>query len=78
MNRDLAYQKKQLKKLRENANEAYESASIYTILMDLCETNGTEEVFIILHNVACDFNERELLESMFEEAKKWKHDKDSG
>ena len=31
-----------------------------------------EEVFMVLHNVASDLDQRELLESQFEKSKLWK------
>lgn len=64
------HQKKQLKHLRSGEKNAYEEASIYTILLDLAEGNGIEDVFIMLHNVACDTGCRKDLENQFERAKK--------
>ena len=70
----LIYQKKLLKKLRSGKKFAYEEASIYTVLFDLLEGNGLEETFMMLHNVASDLGARDLLESKFDEAKKWTWD----
>lgn len=65
------YQKKQLRELRSNKPDAYAEASIYTILLDLCEGNKVEDIFMMLHNVATDIGERKTLERLFREAKKW-------
>jgi len=70
--KDLGYQKKLVKKLRSGDKFAYEEASIYTILLDLCEGNGLDEVFMMLHNVASDNGERQMLEDKFKEAVEWK------
>lgn len=61
---------KQLEALRKN--EDYKNASIYTVLLDLVEGSDIEEVFMVLHNVASDLDQRELLESQFEKSKLWK------
>lgn len=71
MVKDLKFQREQVKKLRSQEKFAYEEASIYTILLDLVEGNGLDEVFMMLHNVASDLEQREELESKFEEAKMW-------
>lgn len=71
MAKDLKFQREQVKKLRSQEKYAYEEASIYTVLFDLVEGNGMEEVFMMLHNVATDLEQRKELEDMFEEAKKW-------
>lgn len=71
MTKDLKFQKEQVKNLRSGDKYAYKQASIYTVLLDLCEGNGVDEVFLMLHNVAFDLGEREQLESKFEDAKKW-------
>ena len=71
MPKDLKFQREQVKKLRSLEKFAYEEASIYTVLFDLVEGNGMEEVFMMLHNVASDLEQRKELEDMFEEAKKW-------
>jgi len=71
MSKDLKYQKKLLKKLRSGKKYAYEEAAIYTVLLDLVEGNGLEHIFMMLHSVASDLEERELLESKFEDAKTW-------
>lgn len=71
MPKDLKFQREQVKKLRSQEKYAYEEASIYTVLFDLVEGNGMEEVFMMLHNVATDLEQRKELEDMFEEAKKW-------
>lgn len=69
--KDLEFQREQVKKLRSQEKFAYEEASIYTVLFDLVEGNGLDEVFITLHNVAADLGERKQLEDKLEEAKTW-------
>lgn len=49
----------------------YEDESIYSILLDLVEGNGINEVFITLHNVASELGQRKELEGKFDDAKKW-------
>ena len=71
MAKDLKFQREQVKKLRSQEKFAYEEASIYTVLFDLVEGNGLDEVFMMLHNVATDLEQRKELEHKFEEAKKW-------
>lgn len=44
MIKDYEFQQKLLKDLRSGKKYAYENASIYTILLDLVEGNGVEEV----------------------------------
>ena len=70
MAKDLKFQREQVKKLRSQEKFAYEEASIYTVLFDLIEGNGIDEVFMMLHNVATDLGQREELENKFDEAKK--------
>ncbi|MFA5618418.1 MAG: hypothetical protein WDK95_16440 [Syntrophorhabdaceae bacterium] len=65
------FQREQVKKLHSQENSAYEKASIYTILFDLVEGNGLDEVFLTLHNLATDLEQRKELEDKFKEAKKW-------
>jgi hypothetical protein len=65
------HQKKQLKDLRSYKEGAYADASIYTILLDLVEGNGFDNVFQVLHQLSSDLGEREELEKMFDVAKKW-------
>jgi len=72
MTKDLKFQREQIKKLCSQEKFAYEEASIYTVLFDLVEGNGLDEVFMMLHNVATDLEQREELEDKFDEAKKWK------
>lgn len=71
MTKDLTFQMTQLKKLRSQEKFAYEEASIYTVLLDLVKGNGIDEVFMMLHNVASDLEQRKQLEDKFDEAKKW-------
>jgi hypothetical protein len=71
MAKDLKFQREQVKKLRSQDKFAYEEASIYTVLFDLVEGNGLDEVFMMLHNVATDLEQRDSLENKFDEAKKW-------
>lgn len=66
----LEYQRGLVEMLRSGEKNAYEDAAIYTILLDLVDENGVDEVFKILHNVATDLGELEELESRFDDAKK--------
>lgn len=74
MAKDLKSQREQVKKLRSNVEFAYQDASIYTVLLDLVEGNGIDEVFMMLHNVASDLGKREDLEKKFNESKAWEWD----
>jgi len=65
------FQRKLLKQLRSYKEGAYEDASIYTVLLDLCEGNGIDNVFQVLHMLSQDLDERDKLEALFEEAKNW-------
>lgn len=65
----MKFQRKLVKDLKSNKEFAYQDASIYTVLLDLVEGNGVDEVFMILHNVATDLKKRKELESKFEKAK---------
>lgn len=71
---DMKFQRKLLKNLRSGNKYAYEEASIYTVLFDLIEGNGVDEVFTMLHNVAADLKLRAELEEMFDKAKTWDWD----
>lgn len=71
MIKDLKFQRDQVKKLRSQEKLAYEEASIYTVLFELVERNGLNEVFMMLHNVANDLQKRKELEDKFNQAKKW-------
>jgi len=71
MAKDLEYQRELVKKLHSKENNEYINASIYTVILDLVEENGIDEVFMILHNVAHDLGKREYLENKFEDAKNW-------
>jgi hypothetical protein len=62
MAKDLKFQREQVKKLRSQEKFAYEEASIYTVLLDLVDGNGLDEVFMMLHNVATDLKQREDLQ----------------
>jgi hypothetical protein len=72
MSKDMKFQRKLVEELKSNREFAYQDASIYTVLLDLVEDNGIEEVFMMLHNVATDLKKRKELESQFEKAKSWK------
>ena len=48
---DMKFQRKLLKKLRGQEKFAYEEASIYTVLLDLVEGNGADDVFQVLKDV---------------------------
>lgn len=67
----MKFQRKLVEELKSNREFAYQDASIYTVLLDLVEENGIEEVFMMLHNVATDLKNRKELESQFEKAKSW-------
>jgi hypothetical protein len=71
MTKEMKSQKEQLKELRSQKKFAYEEASIYTVLLDLVEGNGLDTVFMTLHNLATDIDQREELEAKFERSKKW-------
>lgn len=71
MAKDLEFQLKLVKELRDEENNGYRNASIYTVILDLVQENGIDEVFMILHNVAHDLGKREYLENKFEDAKNW-------
>lgn len=64
-------QRKLVKELKSNKEFAYHDASIYTVLLDLVDQNGIEEVFLMLHNVATDLKKRKDLQSMYDESKYW-------
>ena len=66
------HQLKQLKDLRSGKEFSYQDASIYTVLLDLVQGSGIDEVFIMLHNVAFDLDKREEFESLFDNAKNYK------
>lgn len=70
--KDMEFQRKLVEELNSGKEFAYQEASIYTVLLDLVEGNGIDEVFTILHNVATDLKKREELESMFESVKNFK------
>lgn len=67
----MKFQREQVKKLRSQEKFSYEEASIYTVLLDLVEGNGLDEVFMMLHIVATDLKQRKELENKFKDAKKW-------
>lgn len=71
MSKDLKFQRKLVEQLHSKEEFAYQDAAIYTILLDLVEGNGVEEVFMMLHNVATDLGKREEFEKQFEKAKDW-------
>lgn len=68
------FEKEQLKKFREGKELTYNDASVYTVLLGLVEDTDIEEVFMMLHNVACDLDKRKELEGLFKKAKSWKWD----
>jgi hypothetical protein len=65
------YQKGLAEKLR-SGELSYTDASIYTVLLSLVKDSSVEEVFMILHNITFDLDEREEFEESFEDAKLWK------
>lgn len=67
----MKFQRKLVEELKSNKEFAYHNASIYTILLELVEGNGINEVFKVLHNVASDLKKRKKLESQFEKSKSW-------
>jgi hypothetical protein len=67
---DTNFQRALLEQLR-NGELSYQDASIYTVLFDLVDNEGIEEIFSILHNVATDLKQRNRMEVKFEEAKGW-------
>ena len=68
------FEKEQLKKLREGKELTYNDASVYSVLLGLVEDTDIEEVFMMLHNVACDLDKRKELEDLFKNAKTYKWD----
>lgn len=67
---NMPHQYEQLEKLRSGELKQGD-ASIYTILLDLVDDADIIEVFSILHNVATDLKQREILECEFEKSKEW-------
>lgn len=67
--KDIKFQRKLVEKLKSNEEFAYQNASIYTILLDLVDKNGVEEVFMILHNVVVDLGKQKEFESQFKKIK---------
>jgi len=65
------YQKELVEKLR-NGELSYADVSIYTVLLSLIKDSSVEEVFMILHSITFDLDEREEFEERFEDAKLWK------
>lgn len=61
MEKDMKFQREQLKKLRSLEPFAYEEASIYTILLDLVEGNGLDEVYLVMNMLANDLFEEEMI-----------------
>lgn len=51
------HQREQLKTLRDGAGEAYSEASIYVVLLDLCEESGAGEVQAVLNSVTKDLED---------------------
>jgi hypothetical protein len=48
---DKEFQQKLVEKLRSNKDSTYENASIYTVLLDLVQGNGVDEVKRLLDEV---------------------------
>lgn len=71
---DSNYQMVLVEKLR-SGELSYEDAAIYTVLLDMVNANGIEEVFSTLHSLSSDLNERENLESIIINATNWKWSK---
>jgi hypothetical protein len=70
--RNKKFQREQVRKLRAGKT-SYFDASIYTILFDLVEGNGLDEVTGVLHNLAHDLGRREELETIFDDTKKYQY-----
>jgi len=64
------YQIELAEKLR-SGEISYTGTSIYTVLLSLVKDSSLEEVFMILHNIAYDLDERKEFEEKFEDAKLW-------
>lgn len=64
------YQKGLVEELR-SGELCYTDASIYTVLLSLVKDSSVEEVFMMLHNITFDLDEREEFEEKFEDAKLW-------
>lgn len=58
------YQEELLQKLRTESGPAYTSADLYTILLDLVDGDGVEEVFRMLCEVAEDIGQKDVLEKL--------------
>ena len=67
--KDLEFQQNLVKKLR--TSETYSDAAIYTILLDLVQGNGMDEVVTTLHSLAFDLDRREELEELFDLTKSY-------
>ena len=63
------YQKGLVEKLK-SGELCYTDASIYTVLLSLVKDSSVEEVFMMLHNITFDLDEREEFEEKFEQFKK--------
>jgi len=55
-----------------NGITKYQDATIYTILLELCQNNDASEVFRMLHNAASDLGKVDEIENLYEQSKKWK------
>lgn len=69
---DLKFQRAQVKKLRSQTPLCYEEAAIYTVLLDLVESNSLSEVMMMLHNVSSDLGKLKEFDEEAEKVKKMK------
>jgi hypothetical protein len=67
--KDIKFQQKQVEKLR--TSETYSDAALYTILLDLVQGNGMDDVVTTLHSLAFDLDRREELEELFDLTKNY-------
>lgn len=59
------FQRKQIERAK-----AINTESIYATLAALVEQSDIKEVFMMLHNVACDMGERKKFENQYDKSKK--------
>ena len=70
-------QLRQLDEYRRGIRHNKIEPSIYIALLDLADEVDIPEVFMMLHNVACDLGCRAELEGMYERSKEWRWDETS-
>ena len=69
--KDFKFQQKQVEKLR-SGETGYSDAAVYTILLDLVQGNGMDDVVMTLHSLAFDLGRRKELEELFDLTKDYK------